>query len=292
MSNNNTAKSFYDKWDKNPSIGFQQTLDANSEIYKWILNRNGFDNADQFRSYLLHKKNILDAGCGNGRVTALLAEHVSDDAIVTGIDLVAAPIAHENLVKYGSRVNVIAANILDDLQHLGKFDFIYCQEVLHHTGNPVLAFNNLCKLLSDSGEIAIYVYKQKAPVREYVDDYVRDRIAAMSYEEAMNTCKQITALGQVFSDLQTNVTVPAVNILNIEAGTYPVQRFLYHFFLKCFWNNEFTFEENAVINYDWYHPQNCTRHTLEEVKAWFAKAGLKIMHTNVDPYGITIRGAK
>ncbi len=45
-----------------------------------------------------------------------------------------------------------------------------------------------------------------------------------------------------------------------------------------------------LVNYDWYHPQLATRHTPEEVEAWFATAGLQIEHRCVDHYGITIRG--
>jgi hypothetical protein len=53
-----------------------------------------------------------------------------------------------------------------------------------------------------------------------------------------------------------------------------------------------THQENVAINYDWYHPQLCTRHTLDEVECWFERAGLSIVHRHVDPYGITVRGVK
>ena len=79
-------------------------------------------------------------------------------------------------------------------------------------------------------------------------------------------------------------------MLGIQAGTYDVQRLIYHFFAKCFWNPEMDFESNAAINFDWYHPQLCTRHTLEEVEGWFARARLHIVHRCVDHYGITVRG--
>jgi hypothetical protein len=46
----------------------------------------------------------------------------------------------------------------------------------------------------------------------------------------------------------------------------------------------------VLINYDWYHPQLATRHTLDEVEGWFVSAGLKIEHRCVDFYGITVRG--
>jgi hypothetical protein len=103
-------------------------------------------------------------------------------------------------------------------------------------------------------------------------------------------CRQITELGKSLASYNQKISIPRVTILGIEEGEYDIQLFLYHFFLKCFWNPDFSFEENAVINYDWYHPQDATRHTLEEVSNWFMEAGLAITHQFVDPYGITIRG--
>jgi hypothetical protein len=81
-------------------------------------------------------------------------------------------------------------------------------------------------------------------------------------------------------------------VLGIEAGEYDVQRLIYHFFLKCFWNPDLEFEANAAINYDWYHPQLCSRHTVEEVRSWFDAAELTVVHSLVDHYGITMRGIR
>jgi hypothetical protein len=67
---------------------------------------------------------------------------------------------------------------------------------------------------------------------------------------------------------------------------------IYNFLVKCFWNPEFDDEANAAINYDWYHPQLATRHTPTEVESWFDEAGLTVIHSEVDPYGITVRGIR
>jgi hypothetical protein len=106
----------------------------------------------------------------------------------------------------------------------------------------------------------------------------------------MNYCRQITELGKTLSQQNIKLQIPAVDILEIEKGEYDLQRFVYHFFAKMFWNDEFNFEDNAVINYDWYHPQNCTRHTIEEVRDWFTQNNLTIVHEFVDHYGITVSG--
>lgn len=290
MTKNNTLKSFSDKWHKNKDLAFTATQNSDSEIFKWILSRNGFKNGDDLKNFLSDKKKILDAGCGNGRVSALLRSFSNPSKTsVTGIDLTAADVAEENLSKC-ENVYFFKKNLQDDLTDLGKFDFIYCQEVLHHTGNARKGFGNLVKILEKGGEIAIYVYKKKAPVREFVDDFIRDKIVDMNYEDAMKHCRQITELGKVLSEQNLKINIPNVELLEISEGEYDLQRFLYHFFAKMFWNDEFSFEDNAVINYDWYHPQDCTRHTIEEVRSWFEENNLIIVQECVDFYGITIRG--
>jgi SAM-dependent methyltransferase len=288
----NTANSFRDKWTNNRTLAFSETLREGSDIHDWILRRNGFADRSAFRDFLSGKKRVLDAGCGNGRVTALLRECSSSERThIVGVDLVAADVARENLADY-SNIEIRSGDLLGDLSDLGHFDFIYCQEVLHHTSDPRRAFRNVCQRLAPGGEIAIYVYKQKAPAREFVDDYVRQEIASESYESAMNTCVQITRLGKALADLNVEFDAPAVPALGITGGRYDVQRFVYHFFMKCFWNPSLTFEENAAINYDWYHPQLCSRHTVEEVREWFAQEHLQVKHEHLDEYGITMRGAR
>lgn len=288
----NTPQSFKDKWEKNQDLAFQSTLTEGSDLQKWILTRNGFESLKEFSDYLSKKKRVLDGGCGNGRVTALLRMITNpDNTQVVGIDLVAAEVAKNNL-SASKNVKFFKKDLLEDLSDLEKFDFIYCQEVLHHTSNPQASFKNLCSLLTDDGEIAIYVYKKKSPTREFTDDYIRDRISDLPYNEAIKVCDQITNFGKALSDANLKVKVPGIDILDIPAGEYDVQRLLYNFFFKCFWSNEMSFKDNSVVNYDWYHPQIATRHTLDEVKGWYKDSNLKIIHECVDPYGITIRGVK
>jgi SAM-dependent methyltransferase len=290
-SSTQTVGSFRDKWEHNPDLAYAETLREGSDIFNWILGRNGFATPEAFRTWLAGRRRILDGGCGNGRVTALLRKYAPAATEVVGIDLSAAHVARANLGD-APNVSIFEKDLLGDLSDLGQFDLIYCQEVLHHTTDPRGAFLNLAGRLAPGGEIAIYVYKLKAPLREFADDFLRDRIAGLPYEKAMIAMRQVTALGQALAESGHKVTVPAVDLLGIEAGEYDVQRMLYHFFLKCFWNPALDFEANAAINFDWYHPQLCTRHTLPEVEGWFADAKLQVIHHVVDHYGITVRGVK
>lgn len=290
-----TKKTFHDKWVNNPDLAFSQTLDSKSEIFNWILNRNDFKKPEDLQRYLKSKKRVLDAGCGNGRVTALLRKYSDPQTTeVVGVDVAPVEIARGNLKKYKLDQNTkfSQADLMKSLKKLGQFDFIYSQEVLHHTKNPQKAFNNLVDILLPKGEIAIYVYKKKAPVREFVDDYIREKISKLPYSQAMKVCREITELGKVLSETKTKIKVPKVKVLEIDEGVLDFQRFIYHYFMKCFWNPDLSFEANTAINFDWYHPQICKRYDLEEIEEWFKAANLKITQTCVDHYGITVRGKK
>jgi SAM-dependent methyltransferase len=284
-----TAESFWEKWHNNRRLAFSETLNEASDIQRWILTRNGLNDLAGLTRWLAPRTRILDAGCGNGRVTALLQRFAPQDTSIVGIDMNAADVAAQNLADLPN-VAVQRRDLLADLSDLGLFDLIYCQEVLHHTADPARSFRNLVNLLAPGGEIAIYVYKVKPAIREFSDDLVRSRISGLSYDQAMEAMRQVAELSRALAELRVEITVPDVDVFEIEAGTYDVHRLIYDSFAKLYWNAEMEFEENAAINFDWYHPQLASRHTLEEVEKWFGDAGLRIVHRTVDSYGITVRG--
>ena len=285
-----THRSFQEKWAQNPKLGVKQTLDENSDFQKWILERNGFRDAHDAAEQLKIYSRILDGGCGNGRVTGLLA-HLAPRAKVVGVEIIDLEIPRANTEEF-TNVEIRAADLTEDLSHLGSFDFIYCQEVLHHTGNPKKSFHNLVNILENNGKIAVYVYRKKSPAREFMDDYLRSKISALDYEAAMKVCRQIARLGKQLTEVNAEIEAEDMPFAGIVRGRYPVQRLIYHFFMKCYWNPELSDEENAVINYDWYHPQNSTRHTIEEVVSWFHDEKLAITWQFEDLYGITVHGEK
>ena len=285
-----TLRSFRDKWTQNPDLAYRQTLDPRSEVQKWILSRNGFKSRTAAKAALGKYKTILDAGCGNGRVSALLAD-LAPHANVLGIDQADVRIAAKN-TEGTARLTYQRADLTKSLRQFGQFDFIYCQEVLHHTGQPKRAFGNLVDLLSPSGKIAIYVYRKKAPAREFMDDYVRGKVSSLPYRQAILVSREIAELGRRLARLKGSIKVNDIPVLGIEKGTYSAQRLVYNFFLKCYWNESLSATENAAINYDWYHPQHSSRHTMAEVLSWFSAHGLRVTWKNEDLYGITVHGQR
>jgi len=149
----------------------------------------------------------------------------------------------------------------------------------------------LVKFLTKLGHISIYVYNKKAPVREYVDDYIRNKTVKMSVEECTEFSKDMAYLGKSLSQLKKKIKIPRdIPLLGVKAGEYDVQRFIYWHFLKCFWDESDNFERSVGVNFDWYSPKFAFRHTPKEVKIWFKESNLKITSFKEIESGISVTG--
>jgi len=281
-----TRESFSEKWKLAPNY----RTATQAHYVQWYLDRYGFKTTDKLKSFLSSKTKILDAGTGHGRDAELYA--TNSKATVYGVD-----------ISYGIHNAYRDLHTLPNL-HLVQadltrlpfpkefFDFIACDQVLHHTPNTEESFKALLKHLKPGGHIAIYVYKVKGPIRQHADEWIRERTTKMTPEECMKFSNAMTDLGKALADLNVSITVPDIPLLEIKAGTYDVQRFFYWNVMKCYWNNTIDRDSNVITNFDWYHPLHAHFHTPEEVKRWFAEANVAIEHFDIADSGISALGKK
>jgi SAM-dependent methyltransferase len=254
----------------------------------WYLDRFGYDSEDALAD-AIRDNLVLDAGCGSGVDTSMFADC---GAQVVAVDLSRAA-AHATYRQAGNRPNVHV--IQGDVQRLPfapqTFDYVSSDQVLHHTPDTFTSFSAIRRLVKPGAEIAIYVYRRKGPIREFADDYIRERTTKMSADECYAFCRSVTELGRALSDLHAEVNVPeAIPLLEIDTGPQDVQRFLYWNVMKCFWNDDYDFETNVIVNFDWYHPHFAFRHTLDEVTGWFEQLGLTLDHVDESLSGISAVG--
>lgn len=284
-----TVQSFGQKWDQH-----RYYRDHTRRFYtEWYLARFGFKTLDGLKEFLADKEFVLDAGTGAGRDAANFADNTPGSKTkVFGADTAWHALSNVAAQPNRPNVNLVHADINRLPFPDGFFDYVNCDQVIHHTPEPQKTFENLKKKLKKGGQIATYVYRKKSVIREFTDDYVRDRIKDESFEKALEVCEAITKLGKAFSDLKAQVTIPDdIPVLGIQKGTYDVQRFLHWNVFKCFWNDEFDFYTNNVVNADWYHPVYCFRYTPEEFRAWFAD-GWEILAWDEQEAGISCRARK
>jgi SAM-dependent methyltransferase len=283
-----TEKAFSAKWQRATDFGHEEK--SRSFYVNWYLERYKFGTVESLRDFLSSKSRILDAGTGNGRDTRLYADN--SDATVFGVDIsLAIDSAYRHLGSYAN-ANLIQADLTQLPFPEGFFDFIACDQVLHHTRNTEESFHKLVSRLAPGGDLSIYVYRKKSPIREFADDYLRQVMAEMDENQAWELSEQLTELGRALSGLNASVTVPDVPALGIKAGTYDVQRFIYWNMLKCYWNAALNYGDSVITNYDWYRPHYAYRHTAEEVRGWYEEAGLEIITFYECDAGISVRGRK
>ena len=285
-----TRESFGYKWTNRAGFGSDGMQE---KVSSWILERYGFASGDAMRDYFSRRERILDAGCGAGLATStwLTPGWQRDGGELVAVDISAAIDTARERLGGIEGTSFVQADILALPFPAASFDLVFSEGVLHHTPSTERAFKALTRLLRPGGEIMIYVYRRKAPTREFVDDFVRERIADLPPEEAWNLLRPLTRLGQALAELDATVEVPEdVELLGIPKGVYDVQRLVYWHFAKLFWNEALTFEENTHVNFDWYHPRFAHRHTEDEVRGWFADCGLEIIRLDVQEAGFTVRG--
>jgi SAM-dependent methyltransferase len=258
---------------------------------QWYLDRYGFSNVENLGKFLSGKKRVLDAGTAHGRDAEMYAKN--SPATVFGIDIsFGVKNAYRDL---GALPN--AHFVQADLTRLpfpeGFFDFIGCDQVIHHTPSTRKSLAHLVTRLAPGGHIAFYVYKKKGPVREFCDDHIRSQTVNMTPEECYKVSEAITKFGKMLSDLKLEIEVPEdIPVLEIKAGKYDLQRFLYWNMFKMYWNDTMDWESNVITNFDWYHPLHAHRHTKEEVETWCKEENLTIQHLDIQESGISVLARK
>jgi SAM-dependent methyltransferase len=259
-----------------------------AQQYAWYDERYGFAGDAGLAEFLSGRSRVLEAGTGLGGDAARfarLAPHVQVLAIdlSNGIETAAR--------RFGGPENLhyMQADIMRLPFRRATFDFVSSDQVIHHTPDARRAFANLAALLAPGGVLAIYVYRVKAPLRELADDWIRERARAMEPEVCMELGRDLAELGRELSRTGARVKLErGVPLLGIEPGEHDVQRLLYWTLLKCFWNDEFSPNLNALVNYDWYHPPYASRHTPDEVREWCADNGLTVDRLDVSEAGISV----
>lgn len=287
-----TESSFGYKWTKLDSFGSEGMAD---ELHTWLLNRYGFESGEAMRAWFAARRRTLDAGCGAGFATSAWISDGwnSDGAEWVGADISSAiDVARQRLGRFGG-THFVQADVLQLPFQDSTFDAIISEGVLHHTPSTERALKALVPLLVVGGELMFYVYRRKAPMREFTDDYVRATLTELPPDEAWEATRPLTRLGQALAELDVEVEVAEdVPLLGIKAGRYDVQRLVYWHMAKLFWNPKLTFEENNHLNFDWYAPVYAWRHTEEEIRAWCADAQLEITRFDEHEAGFTVRAVK
>lgn len=216
-------------------------------------NRTGLSAAD------LAGKRVLDAGCGMGRYLRVAAEL---GARVVGMDLSHAVLAARDLTAGLEGVSLVRGDLLRPPLAEGSFDHIYSLGVLDHTPDPRAAFLALARLLRPGGRIVIWVYPRERPLLESIVRAHRAVSTRLPVAWLLGLSRATAPIGGLKRRLMasrrrlTSRLGVALHLLTIGVSMHPDP------------------EVRVCDTLDWYAPRYLSRHTHEEVREWFAAAGL------------------
>jgi SAM-dependent methyltransferase len=286
-----TSEVFGYKWGRRET--FESTA-MQERARRWLVERYGPVDGDAFWAEHGDAPVLLDAGCGAGYSALALFGDALRRVRYVGVDVSeAVDVAATRFLERGLSGAFLQANVTSLPLPPGSVDVVFSEGVLHHTDSTRGALLALAELLRPGGHFLFYVYRRKGPVREFTDDYVRDRLAEMDPEAAWSAIVPLTRLGQALGELGAVVDVPEdVELLGIPAGPIDVQRLFYWHVAKAYFDPALSLDELAHINFDWFGPRNAHRQSPEEVRAWCAEAGLDVEREDVQEAGITIVARK
>lgn len=293
-SQTQTKDTFGFKWKKRETY---ESPAVQQEWRRWLFEKY-FDNDPARLAELLDvrhgSKSILDAGCGSGGSGLLLfGEHLQDHHYF-GVDISeAVEVARERFAERGIPAQFAQSDLNSIPESYGQFDIIFSEGVLHHTDSVETAIARLSKRLKPGGKFLFYVYSKKAPIREFTDDLIRDAIASMDNEEAWQALEPLTKLGETLGRLNIEIEIEDdIPYLGITKGKHNLQRLFYYKICKAYYRPDYTIDEMNHINFDWFRPRNCFRHTPEEIRSFCEAAGLTVERLFVEESGISVIAAK
>ena len=287
-----TKKAFSYEWSRLEAYESKAHADVRR---KWMIEKYCGNDASIIDKWLKGgKKIILDAGCGSGYASLIFwGEHLKSNYYL-GVDISDAVETGRQKFKAAEvDGDFLQCNLLDLPVPDGSIDIIFSEGVLHHTDSTEKSISYLAKKLKTGGRFLFYVYAKKAAIREFVDDHIRHSIGSLEDAEAWEALKPLTKLGIALGELNTEIDVPEdIPYLGIKKGKIDLQRFFYWNIFKAYYRPEFSLEEMNLINFDWYRPFNCHRHTPEEIREYCKNAKLEIEYMNVQEAGITVVAKK
>ena len=200
----------------------------------------------------LNGRLILDAGCGNGRLTSSIARYGAE---VVGIDLSSSiERAHQNRRRFAGGqapfVHFVQANVMEPPFAPETFDHIHTTGVLHHTPDTEKAFLSFLRLGRPGGRVYVQLYRRREAWVRIINQCLRAVTTRLPV-------RLLYALCYLMAPVHTAI-IRVVAWCRGETTPLP----------------GFSRRERAISMFDHFSPRYQYRYTPAQVRAMFERAGV------------------
>jgi SAM-dependent methyltransferase len=198
----------------------------------------------------LNGKLVLDAGCGNGTLSAGLAASGPEVVALDYSDIVER--AEYNKRRFAGdsaeRLHYVQGDVQNPPFAKEGFDVVYSDGVLHHTSSTRLSFGAVASLLKNGGRMFVWLYRRDLSLGYRIKKATVEIIQALLRPLPLRVIRVLCYLGAMI--LLTKLRVQHLFGFNKSRRIIPV-------WLK------------AVNLFDTFTPRYNHHHTPEEVSSWF-----------------------
>jgi SAM-dependent methyltransferase len=216
---------------------------------------------------------VLDAGCGNGRFTRACAAFAPRQ--VVGLDPSQSVVAARANTAGLDHVEILQGDIFQLPFPAASFDHVFCIGVIHHLLDPRAGFLELAKRIKPGGRISIWVYAREG--NELVMRFFEPLRRHVTSKLPWAVTKGLSGLSAVALWLLVTLLYrPARALSPALFRKLPMHDYLWYIYSLGF----YTLYHTA---FDKLSPELCTFISRDELREWFATAGLRdvvISHRN------------
>jgi SAM-dependent methyltransferase len=210
---------------------------------------------------------VLDAGCGAGKLSWILADW--------GAEVVAADVSgsvdeaqHAARGSDHGRIKFLQADLNHPPLKPGSFDLVFSGGVLHHNRDTREALHAIAPLVAPGGSIYVWLYKTIPGVANKVRGAARRAITPLPSSVQRAIFHPWTAQSMLRQELR------------VRTGRARADD-----------NN--TYREKLVTLLDHYTPRYRWEHTPDELSGWYRELGFEdVRLTETGPYGFGVLATK
>jgi len=241
--------------------------------------RIGFDEGQ------LKDKLVLDAGCGSGRLLAVVRSH---GGLAVGLDYtVAIDEAAKNLWP-DKNVRLVQGDILKPPFKQDSFDFAFSNGVLHHTPDPPRAFSCVASLVKPGGMVSVWVYPDEGILGK-----IPNRTAAIY--RLLSKRIPLPALYRICKAMQEHIVLPDAiyeDFFDVEKsyvkGYHNPRQALY--LIVPFWSFAPFMEWRIMDTFDFLSPKYKFAYSYSQIRSWFSVNGFASVENL--PFPVAVKGRR